>query len=196
MQADPSNHLADGRSVVHIVAEYGFTAVLETLMGHVPLSLLSESSPASHLTPLESALVLGHAAVVEKLVEAGAADRTWSDKGCNCSLFLLAARNISNDLSIAMKMIDCLLCAGVSLDQVNHDNETPFFELTHKTYLPVLQHLLTHVTPPCLQVVNFHSKNCVTAAVENGNYEAALTLVAAGATLHPTPEAEKAMQQK
>lgn len=196
MRADPSNHLADGRNVVHIAAEYGFTTVLETLVGHVPLSLLTESSPASQLTPLESALVLGHVAVVEKLVEAGAADHTWNDKGYNCSLFLLAARNISNDVSNTIKMIDCLLRAGVSLEQVNHNNETPFFELSRKTYLPVLQHLLTHATPPCLQVVNFHSRTCVTDAVESGNYETALALVAAGASLHPTPEAEKVMQQK
>ena len=182
--------------MVHIAAEYGFTTVLETLVGQVPLSLLTESSPASQLTPLESALALGHVAVVEKLVEAGAADHTWNDKGYNCSLFLLAARNISNDVSNTIKMIDCLLRAGVSLEQVNHNNETPFFELSRKTYLPVLHHLLTHATPPCLQVVNFHSRTCVTDAVESGNYETALALVAAGASLHPTPEAEKVMQQK
>lgn len=195
--------LPDGRNALHLAAMGGFLDVVELLLAARKVIQAPEASSADtielldidgadwelKLSPLQYAVVLGHATVVERLLAEGAsAKKVAVHKDKNKSLSLLAfCAAFARDARImerAAQILSMLFAAGASTAQVDLEHKTIWHQLVEDPKSDDVLELFLKVDPnkaKTIDVLDKKGHSPLYSATSSGNHAAVELLLAHGA---------------
>lgn len=206
--ADPTLHLKDGRSIIHIAAEYGYLDMLAMLLTKLKLLKkesqegeqitcemdLDEENKQTQFTALHYAVLFGHVDCAEFLLQNGATcDRMiWSsDKSTGVAVMVLAAHCECFDKQVAIDMYELLHRYGASLKLMDKQYNNVLHQLCQYNYIGFVTYLLDHdpLAFALCSDINVSAQTPLQVAIANKFYSLAKVMIEKNVPLHPPAEA-------
>ena len=205
--ADPTLHMKDGRSIVHIAAEYGYIEILRLLLEKLKLGKkdskegeqiacemdLDEVNKTTQFTALHYAVLFGHVECAELLLQNGAScsGMIWSaDKSTGVAPLILAAHCECFSKEVAIQMFTLLVKYGASLRLMDKQFNNGMHQLCQYNYSHLITYLLEN-DPQALSLCSEVNVDCQTPlhiAINNKFYTLAKVLINKGVPLYPNEE--------
>lgn len=206
--ADATLHLKDGRSVLHIAAEYGYMEMLALLFEKLKLAKKGESNSEesgegmdldevnknTQLSALHYAVLFGHVDCAEFLLQNGATcDRMiWSaDHNVAVSVILLAAHCEYFSKQVSVDLYELLHRYGASLKLLDSGFNNVMHQLANYNYIHFMEYILKH-DPIAKSLCDEVNASCFTPAclaMYNGFYTMAKLMIEMGLPLRPSESA-------